>query len=198
MGRLTPSSDGLEWLTKEVSDRDVGLVFLAGHGEVDRDRFYFLAADTNAERLRSTGLPREDIQDALDGLPGKALLFLDACHAGAVGTSKLRRERVDINGVVNDFTRAERGVVMFTASTGTQLSQENAAWGNGAFTKAVIEGLGAPGERGKADILGKGAISASALDAYVSARVKELTDNRQSPVMIRPSTVPDFTLATVR
>ena len=188
--------DGLDWLTKQVTSRDVGIVFLAGHGVLDEsNRFYFLAADTSPDRLRSTGLPRTDIQDALDALPGKAMLFLDACHSGAVAG---RRDTVDINSVVNDFTRTERGVVMFTASTGKQVSQENAAWRNGAFTKAVIEGLGLPGQPGKADVLGNGKISTSALDVYISERVKTLTDGRQSPVMIRPSTVPDFTMAVVR
>ena len=188
--------DGLDWLTKQVTSRDVGVVFLAGHGVLDEsNRFYYLAADTSLERLRSTGLPRGDIQDALDALPGKAMLFLDACHSGAVAG---RRGAVDINSVVNDFTRSERGVVMFTASTGRQVSQENVAWNNGAFTKAVIEGLGLPGQPGKADVLGNGTISTSALDVYVSERVKTLTDGRQSPVMIRPSTVPDFTMAVVR
>jgi hypothetical protein len=191
--------DGLDWLTKEVTSRDIGLVYLAGHGMLDeRERFYFLAADSDTARLRSTAVPREDIQDALNALAGKALLFLDACHAGAVvGTSKTRGV-IDINSVVNEFSRTERGVVVFTASTGRQFSQENSAWGNGAFTKAVIEGLGLPGKKAMADYRGDGKITTSALDLYVSDRVKALTGGSQSPVMIRPPTVPDFPIAFSR
>jgi Caspase domain len=191
--------DGLDWLTKQVTSRDVGLVYLAGHGVLDeRERFYFLAADSDAAQLRGSAVPREDIQDALNALAGKALLFLDACHAGAVvGTSKTRG-LVDINSVVNEFTRTERGVVVFTASTGRQTSQENSAWGNGAFTKAVIEGLGMPGKKAAADYRGDGKITTSALDLYISERVKALTGGDQSPVMIRPSTVPDFPIAFSR
>jgi len=75
--------DGLDWLTKQVTSRDVGLVYLAGHGMLgEGERFYFLAADSDTARLRATAVPREDIQDALNSLSGKALLFLDACHAG--------------------------------------------------------------------------------------------------------------------
>jgi hypothetical protein len=190
--------DGLDWLTKQVTNRDVGLVYLAGHGKLDeRERFYFLAADSDTARLRATAVPREDIQDALNALAGKALLFLDACHAGAVaGTSK--RGSIDINSVVNEFTRSERGVVVFSASTGRQTSQESKAWGNGAFTKAVIEGLGLPGKKAEADFRGDGKITTSALDLYVSERVKALTGGTQSPVMIRPSTVPDFPIAVSR
>jgi dipeptidyl aminopeptidase/acylaminoacyl peptidase len=191
--------EGLDWLTKQVTSRDVGLVYLAGHGMLDeRERFYFLAADSDIGQLRASAVPREDIQDALNALAGKALLFLDACHAGAVvGTSKTRG-LIDINSVVNEFTRTERGVVVFTASTGRQTSQENSAWGNGAFTKAVIEGLGLPGQKAKADYGGDGRITTSALDFYVSERVKALTGGTQSPVMIRPPTVPDFLIAFSR
>lgn len=190
---------GLDWLTKQVTSRDVGLVYLAGHGVVDeRERFYFLAADSDKAELRATAVPREDIQDALNALAGKALLFLDACHAAAVSGGSKTRGGVDINAVVNEFTRSERGVVVFTASTGRQLSQENSAWGNGAFTKAVIEGLGLPGKKALADLRGDGKITTSALDYYVSERVKALTGGTQSPVMIRPPTVPDFPIAFSR
>jgi hypothetical protein len=195
----TAIRDGLDWLTKQVTSRDVGLVYLAGHGVLDeRERFYFLAADSDTARLRATAVPREDIQDALNALPGKALLFLDACHAAAVVGASKTRGVVDINSVVNEFTRTERGVVVFTASTGRQFSQENSAWGNGAFTKAVIEGLGAPGQKAKADLRGDGKITTSGLDYYVSERVKALTGGSQSPVMIRPPTVPDFPIAFSR
>jgi WD40 repeat protein len=191
--------EGLDWLTRQVTSRDVGLVYLAGHGMLDeRERFYFLAADSDVAHLRSTAVPREDIQDALNALAGKALLFLDACHAAAVAGASKTRGIVDINSVVNEFTRTERGVVVFTASTGRQFSQENSAWGNGAFTKAVIEGLGMPGKKAAADYRGDGKITTSALDLYVSERVKTLTGGTQSPVMIRPPTVPDFPIAFSR
>jgi hypothetical protein len=191
--------DGLDWLTKQVTSRDVGLVYLAGHGVLDeRERFYFLAADGDVARLRATGVPREDIQDALNALAGKALLFLDACHAGAMAGGNKTRGGLDINAVVNEFTRTERGVVVFAASTGRQLSQEDSAWGNGAFTKAVVEGLGQAGKKAQADFRGDGKITTSALDYYVSERVKALTGGTQSPVMIRPPTVPDFPIAFSR
>lgn len=191
--------EGLDWLTKQVTSRDVGLVYLAGHGLLDeRNRFYFLAADSEREALRATAVPREDIADALDSVPGKALLFLDACHAGAMAGASGRRDTVDINAVVNDFAHSESGVVVFAASTGRQVSQENDSWGNGAFTKALIEGLGRPGVKARADFSHTGAITTSELDAYITERVKSLTHGAQSPVMIRPATVPDFPLAVAR
>ena len=98
----------------------------------------------------------------------------------------------DINMLVNDLSSTENGVVTCASSTGRELSQEDLSWGNGAFTKALIEGLGASGAKARADIGGKGVITTAALDYWVSERVKELTRGSQHPVMIPPSTVPDF------
>ena len=82
--------------------------------------------------------------------------------------------------------------MVFTASTGRQLSLEDPAWGNGAFTKALVEGLS-----GKADLQKTGRITLKGLDYYIDERVKELTGGRQSPVSIAPSGVPDFPIAVV-
>jgi uncharacterized caspase-like protein len=43
--------------------------------------------------------------------------------------------------------------VTFASSQGRETSEESAAWGHGAFTKALIEGLA-----GKADLLRDGTI----------------------------------------
>ena len=88
-------------------------------------------------------MAKDDIADALDGVAGKALLFLDACHSGSM-VSTGRRSTFDNNDVVNDFLHSERGVVVFAASTGRQVSMEDPSWGNGAFTKALWRDLALP------------------------------------------------------
>ncbi|KOR31109.1 hypothetical protein TI05_13035, partial [Achromatium sp. WMS3] len=130
---------GLEWLEREVTAKDVAMLFLAGHGDNDRNgNYYFIPVDANPERLKSTAVFYADIKSTLVGLPGKTLLFLDTCHAGNVMGS--RRSLVpDVNQVVNDLIRAENGIVVFTASTGRQYAMEHKSWGNGAFTKALVE-----------------------------------------------------------
>jgi SAM-dependent methyltransferase len=71
------------------------------------------------------------------------LLFLDTCHAAGAIENGSRRglARLDINSVINEFASAENGVVAFASSTGRKNSVENDAWQNGAFTKALVEGL---------------------------------------------------------
>ena len=58
---------------------------------------------------------------------------------------------------------------------------------NGAFTKALVEGLS-----GKADYQANGVITVNELDLYLAERVKELTGGWQTPTTAKPQTVPDF------
>ncbi|MBP0651271.1 caspase family protein, partial [Mycobacterium tuberculosis] len=67
--------DGLEWLEKQVTSRDVGMLFLAGHGINDeRQTFWFLPADASPERLRQRAVSHDDIRRTLQALAGKAIL----------------------------------------------------------------------------------------------------------------------------
>lgn len=184
--------DGLDWLRSEVTAKDVGVLFLAGHGVNDADGdYYFLPANANPERLRRTAVPYFEVKKTLSSLPGKTLAFIDTCHSGNVMGA--RRGVADINAIVNDLTAAENGVVVFASSTGRQFSLENDDWKNGAFTKALVEGL-----NGKADYTKDGAISINELDTWLADRVKQLTANKQTPTTTKPNTVPDFPVAAVR
>ncbi len=178
--------DGLDWLQREVTAKDVAMLFMAGHGVNDRSgTYYYLPKEADTERLKRTGLPYYAIKDTISNLPGKVLYFLDTCHSGNVMGG--RRGANDINGVINELTSAENGIVVFAASSGNQYSLEDAAWGNGAFTKALLEGLG-----GQADFRGSGRITVNMLDLYLSERVKALTRGQQTPTTTKPATVPDF------
>lgn len=183
--------DGLEWIERQTTAKDVAMVFMAGHGVNDRNgNYYFLPGNANPDRLKRTGVPYSTIKDTVSGLPGKVLFFADTCHSGNVMGSKRRGGMADIDKVVNDLASAENGVVVFASSTGRQYSLENSAWGNGAFTKALVEGLS-----GKADYTGKKKITINMLDLYLSERVKELTNGQQTPTTAKPRTVPDFPVA---
>jgi uncharacterized caspase-like protein len=98
----------------------------------------------------------------------------------------------DVSGVVNELISAENGAVVFASSSKTQKSLESPDWGNGAFTKALLEGLS-----GKADFAGKGKITVKMLDLYIAEKVKDLTKGDQTPIVQKPETVPDFPVAVV-
>jgi uncharacterized caspase-like protein len=184
--------DGLDWIQKETTANDVAMVFLAGHGVNDTvGTYYFLPVNTDIDKLKRTGVIFLDIKNTFEAIGGKALLFLDTCHAGNIMGK--RRGGPDINALVNELSSAEKGAVVFAASTGRQYSLEDPAWGNGAFTKALVEGI-----NGRADYHGTGKITVNMLDLYISERVKELTKGRQTPTTAKPQTIPDFPVAVKR
>ncbi|HSS20367.1 MAG TPA: caspase family protein [Pyrinomonadaceae bacterium] len=185
--------DGLDWIRKETTSKDVAMVFFAGHGINDQSGvYYFLPYNTDLERLLRTGVPFTDIKTTVQSLAGKTLFFIDTCHSGNVLGGR-RGLADDLNGVINELASAESGAVVFAASTGNQYSLEDVKWNNGAFTKALVEGF-----TGRADYGGTGRITINMLDLYLSERVKELTGGRQTPTTAKPNTIQDFPIAVRR
>ena len=113
---------------------------------------------------------------------------------GEAGTRGLDRVgSADITSVVNEFSAAENGIVMFASSTGRELSAESSEWQHGAFTKALLEGLS-----GKADYTHDGVITFDEMNLWLSERVRGLTEEHQHAVARLPDTIPDFSIADVR
>lgn len=186
--------DGLEWLQRQVTARDVGVLFLAGHGINAPDgAYYFAPANFNLDSIKRTGVVFNEVKSTLSNLAGKAVFFVDTCHSGNVLGAGRRALGSDITGIINELTSAENGVVVFSSATGREYALEKPEWGNGAFTKALVEGLS-----GKADHSGSGRITHKGLDYYLSERVKALTNGQQHPVTQAPGGVPDFPLAVMR
>lgn len=176
---------GLEWLERESEKGgigDVNLLFLAGHGVMDdRMNFFFMAADSDPKTLRATAVSKDDILHTIRNLKGARIVMLDACHSGG-GIDP--GNRADMSRAINELADQSLGVQMFASSQGRQYSEERGEWGNGAFTKAMLEGLS-----GKADSQNLGSIEADELGLYVRRRVEALTGKRQTPahVLVSPS-----------
>ena len=183
---------GLQWLQSRVTAADVGMLFLAGHGINDAEQnFYYLPVNADAKQLQNTGVIFTAIRNTMANMQGKSLFFVDACHSGNVLGGR-RLALADMNLLVNDMTSEENGVVVFSSSTRKQLSQESTDWNNGAFTKALVEGV-----QGNADFQKNGSVTYKELDVYVGNRVSELTNGEQTPVTQAPGGIPDFAIATL-
>ncbi len=149
----TPAAPGssrrLKWLSSLGHPARCGHAFLAGHGVNDADgTYYFLPYDADPGLVAASGVIFAEIKRTVENLAGKRVVFVDTCHAGNVMG---RRGGTDINAVVSELASASSGAVVFSSSTGNQYSLEKSEWGNGAFTKALVEGLS-----GKADMQGTG------------------------------------------
>lgn len=182
---------GLGWLRRAMTQRDIAVVFFAGHGQRDSDgSLYFLPVDVDVQDLLSTGVSAYQFKTTLTGLPGRILFILDACHAGAVDVPKTRSVVSLTDDLIRDLVTEESGVVALCASTGREFALENNEHRHGAFTQALLEGLA-----GKAHRDTNGAVYLYALNAYLTERVKELTNGRQHPVSAVPPSVRSFPLS---
>jgi uncharacterized caspase-like protein len=180
--------DALDWIERETTQRDVVVLFTAGHGQNDdKGNYYFLSHDADAQNLRRTAIKWTEIQDTITSLPSKVILIADTCHSGNIMGKGHRR---DITGAIKSIINSGTGTIIMTASTGRGYSIEDKKWGHGAFTKAILEGLG----EGKADYNNNDTIAMKEIDLYVTQRVKELTEGRQKPTTIIPQSVPDFAI----
>ena len=161
--------DGLKWLASSVKERDAGVIFLAGHGMSQDNSYFYVPYRASDIGKKQDWLPGIEFVDTLQNLPGRAMFFLDTCHSGALAN------QAKVAGTVNQVDE-ERGVIVFASATAKELAQETDEWGNGAFTKALVEGL-----RGAAEDPRDKFIYPTTLKRYVTRRVRDLTDNQQRP-----------------
>jgi hypothetical protein len=187
--------DELDWIRRAVTDtNDVALIFLSGHGVTTPDQHYrFLPYDYDSGRVQRTTISDSELQDFLTNIGGKKIFFFDTCYSGAILGGKAPNTQPDVDKFANELKTAANGIVVFASSTGSQLSQEKDEWGNGAFAKAVVEGL-----RGAAGRTDSPVITVNDLGGYVSRRVKDLTNGDQRPMMAMPKTVEDFPVSVRR
>jgi WD40 repeat protein len=182
---------GLSWLKKSTTARDIAVLFLSGHGQNDASgHYHYLPYDADLSDLDLTTIQDFEIEDFLAKVPGKVVAFLDTCFSG--GLHPKGPTQPDVDKLANTLASAEKGIVVFTSSTGRQFSLERKEWNNGAFTKALVEAF-----KGGADYQRDRTISIAALEVYLARRVKELTGGEQSPTSAKPKTIPDFVIATV-
>lgn len=186
---------GVEWLVNNVTERDVAVVYLGGHGRIHpADNSYaFLPSDADPKRTLTTWLKEEHYKGPLEALPGKTLLFIDTCHAGAAGGAQVAMRGADLTELINELTDAESGLIVFAASNGRQPAQESPLWGGGAFTNAILSCATAPGER-RFD----GAVTHKGLGQCVHDKVLELTERDQRVVVVVPPGVEDYPVLAPR
>ena len=134
---------GLGWLKKQMTQRDVGIFFFAGHGDKDNTGiFYLLPADVDPDDIPSTGVPAGLIREVMQNIPGRVIMMLDACHSGSVEGKRSGRITEDLQ---RDLISDECGVTIMCSSTGREFSLESNAEKHGMFTKGAGGGIGRQG-----------------------------------------------------
>ena len=193
-------------LKKDVTQHDVAVVIVSGHGETDEEgTYYFCPHDVDVEEdISVTGVLFAQMTEPLKQLPCKVVLCMDTCYSGGLinRNSGAKSIRNAVSRAIDDLTSIESGVVVMTSSTGHEKSLEHPDWEHGAFAASLIEALTGEriveldnqGTKLPADLNADEIIEISEIDAYITARVKELTNGRQHPVTER-GRVPSFPIA---
>ena len=161
----------LRALVANVDQGDVVMLYFSGHGIKDGEEAFYMTYDSSAEDC-FTGVNFSDIRTQVRKLTEEkkchVLLFIDACHSGAMYGMK---------GTTMELTMKVPGLIGFYSSTSGQQSAELDKLQNGAFTHAIIQAFegGAKNENGEITIMN--------LENYVRTKVKENTNNRQEPII---------------
>ena len=191
--------EGFDWLESGTDEGDVNLLFLAGHGHTDeRHQFFFMARNSDPEKLRTTAVGKDEILRTIRAVKGTRIVMLDTCRAGAASdpAALAAPSTVDMNRGANEIGDRSLGVLLYASAQGKQVSLEYPEWGNGAFTKAMIEGLSGRADGGK-----MGYVESDELAVYVRRRVEALAKEKgvlQVPVRVKPDAAPEMKLVLLR
>lgn len=176
--------EGLDWLRREVTQLDAGVLFFAGHGFVGgpKKRHYLLPADVNLKDLDTTAVAGSEVREKLKGMSGKLLMLVDACHSGAIGEEQSRSATNSVKQAtegtndewIRDLMRLENSLTVITACQGDELAWEDNRVKAGYFTRAVVSALS-----GQGDLDGNGLVYLNELNIYVTQTVKKLSAGKQ-------------------
>jgi tetratricopeptide (TPR) repeat protein len=183
---LINMKEALGSFLKQAQKDDLVVIYFAGHGMPEpgrTDTSYFLPHDAILKSLYATALPMQEVDQILNKriYAEKVVMIADACHSGFVGT-RTRASATEAAAVTNRFfaelVRAKPGRAVFTASSASELSQEDERWGggHGVFTYYLLEGL-----KGEADSDGNGVVTVREAFDFTYLQVARATKNDQHP-----------------
>jgi WD40 repeat protein/uncharacterized caspase-like protein len=142
---------------KRAEPEDTVVIFFAGHGTAQAQRFYLIPHDLGytGERTKLTeqglttmlahSISDIELENAVEGLDaGHLLLIIDACNSGqALEAEEKRRGPMNSKGLAQ--LAYEKGMYILTAAQSFQAALEAAQLGHGYLTYALVEeGLKTP------------------------------------------------------
>ncbi len=165
------------FLKNRAGKKDTIFILVAGHGTVDSRGAYILTYDSDPEDLSTTALPMAELQALVNeelSKVGRVVFLADVCRAATIGSLKTD----SMGSSVERLGEAQGEMLGLMAARPKEVSMEGPAFGggHGAFTYAVLKGLG-----GAADTNDDRAVESGELIDYVRDSVARLTNNKQHP-----------------
>ncbi|TWT80642.1 Caspase domain protein [Planctomycetes bacterium CA13] len=115
--------------------------YLAGHGMVLGNEYFYLPYDYDRSQPKLSSVPLAELKAMFDATTAnRAFLWLDCCHAGGV---LRRRSGPDETTIINRTLKAVKGTgkVIVAACKPDQSAYEDSGIGHGLFTDALVRGL---------------------------------------------------------
>ena len=147
-------------LAGKAAPEDAVVIYFAGHGTAQSNRFYLIPHDlgyaggrdaiddAGLQSILAHSVSDLELEDAIEKIDaGQMLMVIDACNSGqALESEEKRRGPMNSKGLAQ--LAYEKGMYILTAAQSYQAAQEASKFGHGFLTYALIEeGL----EQNKAD-----------------------------------------------
>ncbi len=141
-----------------MGDGDNFWFFFSGHGMRDGERDFLMPIDGDPDDVAESGISTAQVSEWLRGCGAdNVVMILDACRSGG------RKDGKGIGDETNEDCR-QTGVISLFSCSPNQFSYELPQYQQGAFTKALLEGLGTQGA----------CATVARLDEYLKRRVPEV------------------------
>ena len=144
-------------LSAKIQPEDALVIYFAGHGTAQQNRFYLIPHDlgyagsrtqlndASLKNILAHSISDEELEAAVEGIDaGQMLLVIDACNSGqALEAEEKRRGPMNSKGLAQ--LAYEKGMYILTAAQSYQAAKEAAKLGHGFLTYALVEeGLKTP------------------------------------------------------
>ncbi len=168
-------------------------VYYQGHGVPDPEskEAYFVPYDCDPSYAKSTGYSLKEFYSNLSKLRARSVtVILDACFSGSSAGGTLLKNISPLYIEVKNPVVAMNNAMIFTSSTGEQVSCWFPQKGQSLFTYYFLKGL-----TGRADSDKDGAVTAGEMEEYlthnVPAEARYLNNREQTPKLMTkdPATV---------
>jgi WD40 repeat protein len=138
-------------LAKKVKPEDAVVVYFAGHGTAEANRFYLIPHDlgyaggrdaiddAGLKTILAHSISDLELEAALEQIDaGQMLMVIDACNSGqALESEEKRRGPMNSKGLAQ--LAYEKGMYILTAAQSYQAAQEASKFGHGFLTFALVE-----------------------------------------------------------
>ncbi|HEV7486053.1 MAG TPA: caspase family protein [Thermoanaerobaculia bacterium] len=138
-------------LAMKAKPEDAVVIYFAGHGTAQSNRFYLIPHDLGYQGGRDAideaglktilehSISDLELQDAIETIDaGQLLMVIDACNSGqALESEEKRRGPMNSKGLAQ--LAYEKGMYILTAAQSYQAAQEASRFGHGFLTFALVE-----------------------------------------------------------